>query len=314
MTPQYSDVSPLSMSALVAAFGPNLEFGKDLSAMTSYRTGGRAKYYIAATNADEIARGTQVARRLGIPFYVIGGGSNLLISDAGFDGLIIKVDVTGLRLADPTTIECGAGEELSALVDFATQNGLTGLEFAAGIWGSVGGAIYGNAGAFGGEIGPILRSAIIVSTEGVVKEVNPDYCRFAYRDSYLKETHEVVVTAKFELAKGEKSAVESRVREILASREQKHPSELTAGCFFKNIPDPKEPYGKLPAGRLLEQIGAKELSVGGARVYEKHANIIINTGRATSQDIRKLADIMKQRVKDRFGIELQEEVQQLGTF
>ncbi|MBI5267381.1 MAG: UDP-N-acetylmuramate dehydrogenase, partial [candidate division Zixibacteria bacterium] len=297
MTPQYSDVSPLSMTALVAAFGPNLEFGKDLSTMTSYRTGGRAKYFISATNADEISRGTQVARRLGIPCYIIGGGSNLLISDAGFDGLIIKVDVTGLRLTDPTTIECGAGEELSALVDFATQNGLTGLEFAAGIWGSVGGAIYGNAGAYGGEIGPIMKSAIIVSTEGVVKEIAPDYCRFAYRDSYLKVTHEVVVTARFGLAKGEKSAVESRVKEILASREQKHPSELTAGCFFKNIPDPKEPYGKLPAGRLLEQIGAKDLSVGGAKVYEKHANIIINTGRATSQDIRKLADIMKQRVK-----------------
>jgi len=302
------------MTNLLATFGPNLEFGKNLASLTSYRTGGKARYFLSATSADEVARGIQAARRLGIPSYVIGGGSNLLVSDAGYDGLIIKVDVSGMRLADPTTIECGAGEDLMALVDFATQNELAGLEFAAGIWGSVGGAIYGNAGAYGGEIGTILRSAIVVSPEGVVKEVGRDYCRFAYRDSYLKVTHEVVVTASFGLSKGDKIAIESRVKEVLASREQKHPNELTAGCFFKNIPDPKEPHGKLPAGRLLEQVGVKELSVGGAKVYEKHANIIVNTGSATSQDIRKLADIMKQRVKDRFGIELQEEVQQLGTF
>jgi UDP-N-acetylmuramate dehydrogenase len=314
MTPQYSEVSPLSMTNLLAVFGPNLEFGKDLSTLTSYRTGGKARYFLSATSGDEIARGTQVARRLGIPFYVVGGGSNLLISDRGYDGLIIKVDVSGMRLIDPTTIECGAGEDLMALVNFATQSGLTGLEFAAGIWGSVGGAIYGNAGAFGGEIGATFKSAMVVNSEGVVKEVGRDYCRFAYRDSHLKVTHEVVVTALFGLSKSDPKAIESRVQEVLASREQKHPKELTAGCFFKNIPDPNEPHGKLPAGRLLEQVGVKELSVGGAKVYEKHANIIVNTGKATSQDIRKLADIMKQRVKDRFGIELQEEVQQVGTF
>ena len=314
MAPQNSEVSSTSMAALLKAFGPNLEFSRDLSSLTSYRTGGKARLFISATNADEIARGTVAARRMDIPFYIIGGGSNLLISDSGYDGLIIKVDVTGIRLPEPTVIECGAGEDLMSLVNFATDNGLSGLEFAAGIWGSVGGAIYGNAGAYGGEVGTLLQSAVIVSTDGVVKNVGPDYCRFAYRDSYLKVTHEVVVTARFALAQGEKAAVEARVREILGSREQKHPSELTAGCFFKNIPDPKEPYGKLPAGRLLEQVGAKGLSVGGAKVYDKHANIIVNTGNATSQDIRKLADIMKQRVKDRFGIELQEEVQQLGQF
>ena len=104
------------------------------------------------------------------------------------------------------------------------------------------------------------------------------------------------------------------MREDSGIAETKHPTELTAGCFFKNIPDVREPHGKLPAGKLLEQVGVKELQVGGAKVFEKHANIIVNTGNATSQDIRKLADIMKQRVKDQFGIDLQEEVQQLGAF
>jgi UDP-N-acetylmuramate dehydrogenase len=298
----------------MTAFGPDLEFGKDLSTLTSYRTGGRARYFLSALSADEIVRATQAARRLSIPFFVIGGGSNLLISDTGFDGLIIKVDVTGISLSGPATIQCGAGEELMALVNFATEHGLTGFEFAAGIWGSVGGAIYGNAGAFGGEIGSILTSARLVDSQGNPRTVDREYCRFAYRDSYLKVTHEVVVTAAFALAPADRPAVEARIKEILAMRETKHPSELTAGCFFKNIPDPREPHGKLAAGKLLEQVGAKQLQVGGAKVFEKHANIIVNTGNATSQDIRKLADIMKQRVKEKFGIELQEEVQQLGAF
>jgi UDP-N-acetylmuramate dehydrogenase len=314
MIEQTSVTPPVPLASLLAAFGPNLEFGKELASLTSYRTGGRARYYISATAADEIVRATQAARRLALPFFVIGGGSNLLVSDAGFDGLIIKVDVNGIRLSDDHTIECGAGEELMALVEFAANHGLTGLEFAAGIWGSVGGAIYGNAGAFGGEIGGVLTEAMIVDSQGNLKKVNREYCLFAYRDSYLKTTHEVVVSARFALSPLDAGSVKQRVREILALRETKHPTELTAGCFFKNIPDAREPYGKLPAGKLLEQVGVKELQVGGAKVFEKHANIIVNTGNATSQDIRKLADIMKQRVKDQFGIDLQEEVQQLGAF
>ena len=314
MTEQISVSAPIPLGSLLAAFGPNLEFGKELALLTSYRTGGRARYFVSAITSDEIVRATQAAQRFALPFFVIGGGSNLLVSDAGFDGVIIKVDVSGISLADDHTIECGAGEELMALVDFATNHNLTGLEFAAGIWGSVGGAIYGNAGAFGGEIGGVLTEEKIVNSQGNLRKVDRAYCRFAYRDSYLKTSHEVVVSAKFALSPSEVGAVNNRVREILDLRETKHPTELTAGCFFKNIPDASEPHGKLPAGKLLEQVGVKELQVGGAKVFEKHANIIVNTGNATSQDIRKLADIMKQRVKDQFGIDLQEEVQQLGAF
>ncbi len=304
----------IPIATLMAAFGPNLEFNRELSSLSSYRTGGNARYFVAATEPSEIVRATKAARQLGIPFFVMGGGSNLLISDAGFAGLIIKVDVSGIKCIDDLTIECGAGEDLMALVDFATANGLTGLEFAAGIWGSVGGAIYGNAGAFGGEIGQKMTQAVIVDSEGNLKTVEPSYCRFGYRDSYLKVSREVVVNAQFRMEKADPAAIQQKVKDILAQRETKHPSELTAGCFFKNIPDAREPYGKLPAGRLLEQAGAKDLQVGGAKVFERHANIIVNTGNATSKDIRRLADMMKQKVKDRFGVDLQEEVQQLGTF
>jgi len=303
------------ISTLVSSFGPSLEFAKDMGSLTSYGTGGRAKYFISADSAEEVARALRAARKLSIPYFVLGGGTNLLVADSGYDGLVIKVDAKGLSLVGDDTIKCGAGEQLQALVDFATYKSLTGVEFAAGIWGTVGGAIYGNAGAFGGEIGKIVSSLTIVSIDGVVKTVGPHYCRFGYRDSHLKTTHEAVIDASFTLEKGDAQQIGSKVKEIMASRNGKHPNDgKSAGCFFKNIPDPKEKFGKLAAGKLLEEVGAKEIVVGGARVFDRHANIIVNTGTATSADIRKLADILKKKVHERFGITLEEEVIQLGRF
>jgi len=305
----------LPMATLLASFGPDLEFAKEMAPMTSYHTGGRAKYFIAARSIGEITRSVRAAEKLGIPRFVLGGGTNLLVSDNGYDGLVIKVDIMGIKLEVSDTVRCGAGEQLMALVGFATEHSLSGLEFAAGIWGTVGGAIYGNAGAFGGEIGPLTRELTLVDRNGLVRTVGPDYCRFAYRDSSLKTTHEVVVEALLGLQAGDRNAIGSKVKEILAARDGKHPNDgMSAGCFFKNIPDPKEKFGKLPAGKLLDEIGAKGMAVGGAKVFDKHANIIVNTGTATSKEIRQLADILKEKVKARFGIELQEEVIQLGRF
>ncbi|RME32046.1 MAG: FAD-binding protein, partial [Candidatus Zixiibacteriota bacterium] len=193
----------IPLSTLVREFGPDLELNKELASMTSYGTGGRSRYFISAESAEAIARAVSAARRLSLDYFLLGGGSNVLVSDDGYDGLVIKVDVRGIRLLDDKTIECGAGEDLMALVEFAADNNLTGLEFAAGIWGTVGGAIYGNAGAFGGEIGRVLSEITLVSPEGEIKTVSPDYCRFAYRDSYLKTTHEVVVSARFVLTPGD---------------------------------------------------------------------------------------------------------------
>lgn len=315
MVDKTSVTANIPRPTLLEAFGEKLEFDRPLAGFTSYKTGGPAKYFLSAHSAEEIVAAVRAARQLDLPHFLIGGGSNLLISDAGFDGLIIKVDVRGLKLAGETQIDCGAGEDLMALVNFATENSLTGLEFAAGIWGSVGGAIYGNAGAFGGEIGTVTSAVTLVDREGNIKEVAPDYCRFGYRDSYLKVTHEIVTRVLFSLQPGDHAVIRDRVQEILTLRDGKHPNTgRSAGCFFKNIPDPTQPYGKLPAGKLLEESGAKELQVGGARVFEKHANIIVNTGTATSTDIRRLADLMKQRVREKFDIELQEEVIQVGTF
>ena len=305
----------LSRSEMIEYFGPELEFAKDLSRFTTFKTGGPAKYFLTVKSAEEVSESIKTAHRLQIPFFIVGGGSNLLVSDCGFEGLMIKVNVSGLRLIDSNLIFCGAGEELMDLINFSADNSLTGLEFASGIFGSVGGAIYGNAGAYGGEIADIIKEITLVDQDGNIKKVDAKYCQFKYRDSLLKKTREVVIDILLELSPGEKTKIRSRIDEILAIREKKHPVEgNSAGSFFKNIPDPKEKYGKLPAGRLLEQAGCKGLKVGGAQVYEKHANIIVNRGNATSSDIRKLAYIMKGRVSEKFGILLEEEVIQIGQF
>ncbi len=315
MTDWLSVNRKISMSAMKALFGSKLEFDKGLAEFNSFKTGGAAKYFISTQAVDDIVQAVKAARKLKLPCFFLGGGSNILVSDQGYDGLIIRVDIQGLELAGDAEIVCGAGEELSALVDFAAENALTGLEFAAGIWGTVGGAVYGNAGAFGSNIGSIVTEVVLVDRGGGVKTVSPEYCRFGYRDSYLKTSGEAIVSIYFKLEKGDVGRIRQRIDEILALRREKHPVEgRSAGCFFKNIPDAKQPHGEIPAGRLLEEVGAKQMAVGGARVFENHANIIVNTGSATSKDILALAEILKKRVYEKFGIMLEEEVVQLGKF
>ena len=303
-----------SRSLMVSALGDQLEFDKPLAQMTSFKTGGNAAYFISVNSENEMVRIIKETQKLKVPFFLIGGGSNLLVSDQGFDGLIIKVEIKKINLDDSLSINCGAGVDLIDLVNFATSNTLTGLEFASGIWGTVGGAIYGNAGAYGGEIGDVITDVTLVDLKGNIKVVDRDYCRFGYRDSYLKKTKEIITSTRLKLIRGEKEAIKSRVDEIMASRNAKHPNENTCGCFFKNIPDQREKYGKLAAGKLLEEIGAKKMSVGGAKIFDKHANMIVNSGNATSAEISKLAELLKQKVFDKFGIELEEEVTRLGEF
>jgi UDP-N-acetylmuramate dehydrogenase len=305
----------ISRSAMTTLFGPKLEFNKGLAPFTSFKTGGSARYFISTQTVDDVAQAVKAAKKLNLPYFFLGGGSNLLVSDQGYDGLIIRIDVRGLKLIGKVEVECGAGEELAALVDFAAENSLSDLEFASGIWGTVGGAVYGNAGAFGGDIGSVVTEVTLIDNEGEVKTVGPEYCRFGYRDSYLKTSGEAIVKARFKLKKGDAGQIRQRIDEILALRRDKHPVDgRSAGCFFKNIPDPSQPHGKVPAGRLLEEVGAKRMAVGGARVFEKHANIIVNTGSAMSDDIRKLADLLKKKVYEKFGVKLQEEITQLGKF
>ncbi|RKX27370.1 MAG: UDP-N-acetylenolpyruvoylglucosamine reductase [Candidatus Zixiibacteriota bacterium] len=304
-----------SKDSILEEFGGKIEFARELASLTSFGTGGRAKYFLQVHSAEELIGALKAIRKLKIPFFVMAGGTNLLVSDSGFDGLVIKIDIEGIKLTEDTKIECSAGEKLSSLVSFATDHNLTGLEFAAGIPGTVGGAVYGNAGAFGHEIGSVVSELTLIDKSGVIRTEAGEYCRLSYRHSIFKESGEIVISAKFKLQSGNRKEIQHKVDSALARRNERLPVNAnTAGSFFKNIPDPAQENGKLAAGRLLEEVGAKELCVGGACVSEKHANIIVNSGRATSKDIRELADILKKRVCDRFGVELQQEVQQLGDF
>jgi UDP-N-acetylmuramate dehydrogenase len=313
MTNHSLSKATVSGDSLITAFESRLEKDKPLAPFTSYNTGGPARFFISATSAEDVASAVEAANRDGIKWVAIGGGSNLLVADKGFDGLVIHVAVKGLEVENETTVRAGAGESLQALVDFAAAKSLGGMEFAAGIWGTVGGAIYGNAGAYGGDMAGVLDRLSLVDGEGNIREEKADYCRFGYRDSYLKKTGEIVINTWVNLKKGNQELIRARVAEILHSRDGKHPTKgHSAGCFFKNIPDPSQPFGKLPAGKLLDEIGAKGMQVGGAQVYGKHANIIVNVGGASSKDIRRLADILKKKVKDRFGVTLEEEVIQIG--
>ena len=301
--------------ALQGRLGKALEFHKELAPLTTFKTGGAAKYFFAAQQVEDVVRAVKAANELKIPTFLIGGGSNLLVSDSGFDGLIIKVDIRGLKLIGENRIEAGAGEDLMALVNFAAENSLSGLEFASGIWGTVGGAVFGNAGAYGGEIGKLIRDVTLVDKKCEIKTVDREYCRFVYRDSHFKKSGEIIIKAQFDLNLGDAVDIRSKIEEILTTRNAKFPPHSkSAGCFFKNVPDHNEKYGKLPAGRLLEEVGAKQMSVGGACVYEKHANLIINSNAATSKDIRELADKLNEMVFDKFGIRLEDEVTQIGEF
>ncbi len=298
----------------VDRFDGEVKRSQPLSAFTTYGTGGDADLFIDVNDAESLALALTLAHKLDIPRYVIGGGSNLLIGDRGFRGLIIRNSITGKEVQSNEVIT-GGGESLDAVVDFATENSLTGLEFAAGIWGTVGGAVYGNAGAFGSQVGSLLEWADLIDTKGNMRTEKRDYFQFAYRDSILKTTGEIVARVSLGLAAGDRREIKRRTGEIRDLRGRKHPvNPCSAGCFFKNIEDASQPNGKLPAGKLLEEIGAKDMRVGGAAVFPEHANIIVNTGRASSKDIRELADKLKEKVKERFQIELQEEVICLGEF
>lgn len=295
--------------------GPAVEFDREMAEFTSFQTGGPAGYFYTAAGVDDVIRAVRVASELNLPRFILGGGSNLLVSDKGYSGLVIRVDVRGLDFLDNQQMACGAGEPLSALVEYAAAKSLSGLEFAAGIWGTVGGAVCGNAGAYGSDIGSTIVRVTLVDPQGELKEVAADYCRFGYRDSYLKSSGDVIIEVRLKLRKGDPVKIRRRMEEIITRRRNRHPVEgRSAGCFFKNIIDLDNPGEKIPAGRLLDETGAKKMSVGDARVFAGHANIIVNAGAATSGDIRALADLLAEKVYRKFGVRLQPEVVHLGEF
>ena len=261
-----------------------------------------------------MARLVRECAREGIPWFLLGGGTNVLFSDRGFEGLVVVNQINVLEELPGNTIEAGAGLELMSLVRQTGARFLAGFERLAGIPGTVGGAVVGNAGAFGRSIGEQLESVELVTETGEIVQAAPEELDIDYRETRLKRCGDVVLSARFKLVPATSEDLRQTIEEILDLRADKHPGPgvATAGSFFKNLP-PEEPGGRrVAAGLVLDRAGALGLSVGDAAVFEKHANIVINRGAAKATDVLELTAQMKKLAYDHAGVLLEEEVRRIG--
>ena len=296
--------------------GRPLMTGVSLKEHSSFRIGGKAEFFFEAGSAEELKAAVARARLESVPFYVTGGGYNILFPDEGYRGIIIRNKAQGIsRGPGPDEIGILSGSPLSKVLQFALDNSLAGLEFLAGIPGTLGGALYSNAGAFGSSIGDIFSVGVFLDGEGNERTAEGKDLAFAYRRSALQQKHSIALSAVLKASPGDPEKIRNGINENLDKRTRKQPPWGTpcAGSYFKN---PVLPDGtKVAAGRLLEEAGAREVRVGDAAVFSGHCNFLINLGRARARDILALAAELKERVRAKSGILLEEEVIYLpGSF
>ena len=311
---------------LVKVLGKGLKRNEPMARHTTFKIGGPADFFYEAKTERELILAVKLARELKIPYFILGGGSNVLVGDR-VKGLVIKIANCELsreagsrfagriaNLSGETKIYAEAGVPLAKVVQFAANHSLSGLEFAAGIPGTVGGAVYGNAGTpknwvFGKSIGDQVESVTLLMPNGRIKIVNREWMKFDYRESRLKsyspEECPIILSVVLRFEKGEKAAIERSIREKLKKRAEKIPSEPSAGCVFKN---PKGDF----AGRLIEEAGLRGFPFGGAKISEKHANFIVNTGHASASDVLTLMKRIKEKVWEKFKVKLKEEIVLVG--
>jgi UDP-N-acetylmuramate dehydrogenase len=296
-----------------------------LAGYTRFGIGGPADWLVDALSVPAFTSALHMARQARMEYTVIGGGTNLIVSDAGFRGMVLRYRAAAIR-AEGTRVWVEAGAELQQLVDFTTARGLKGLETLAGIPGWVGAAIYGNAGAYGHSISE--RIARVEYFDGAsVRELDQAACRFHYRESVFKQRKEwIVLSAELHMDAGDAAELQAKAAEIVAVRNQKFPPTMKcAGSIFKNllladlpvllqaeIPAAAVREGKVPAAWFLERAGAKGLQRGGIQVAGYHANLIYNAGDGTAVELRELIGELQAKVEARFGIRLEPEVQFIG--
>ncbi|MCR5206325.1 MAG: UDP-N-acetylmuramate dehydrogenase [Lachnospiraceae bacterium] len=284
-----------------------------LSEYTSFKTGGPADILVKVGNSIEIQRIVAIAKESDVPFYVIGNGTNMLVSDEGYRGIVICLremdnDIRAEKASngDYCRLSCSAGCTLARLSSEAASMGYSGLEFAAGIPGSVGGAVVMNAGAYGGEIKDVFEYADVLDENGDVIRLKREDMDFGYRKSIIQEKEYIVLDVMFVLKKGEENAIKAEIKELNERRREKQPLEYaSAGSTFKR------PEG-LFAGKLIEDAGLKGFSVGDAAVSEKHCGFLINKGKATSTDIYELISQVIEKVYEKSGVVLEPEIKLLG--
>ncbi|MBI5079444.1 UDP-N-acetylmuramate dehydrogenase [Candidatus Wolfebacteria bacterium] len=302
-----------------------------LSSHSYYKIGGEAKYFFEARNIDEIVSALAVWREIGDlesrGIFIMGAGTNILFKDEGFDGLILKPEIKFIEKEDGF-LKVGAGVLMSELLEYAIENNLSGLEWAGGLPGTLGGAVYGNAGAFGGEMKNVVCDVVSVGISGLFPTIirrSREDCGFGYRSSVFKENkNEIIVEAMLKLTKWNQQAIRRETEDKIKYRLDKHPMEYPSlGSTFRNIeiaflnddkinlmisegaPIIEE---RIPAAYLISQAGLKGVSCGGAVISPKHPNFIVNALNATSADVRNLIELIKAEVGNRFGVNLDEEI------
>ncbi len=272
-----------------------------MSAHTTFRIGGHAKLFIECNNVETLGELLAVIKAENLPFWVVGKGSNLLVSDNGLNGVVLYICDDKITV-DGDFVTANAGAKLSAVCNAAKDDSLSGLEFAFGIPGSVGGAVYMNAGAYGGEIKQCIVSCTSITLDGEIKHRKADELELGYRTSVFKKNNEIILSAEFRLQNAEKSEIQAKMDDFLGRRKDKQPLEYpSAGSTFKR------PEGYF-AGALIEQSDLKGFSVGGAEVSVKHAGFVINKGNATCEDVLNLIKHIQTTVKSNFGVDLETEV------
>ena len=307
--------------------GNALKRGEPMARHTTLKVGGPARWFWAASEVEELAQVLRFCTENAVPYLFVGHGSNLLMSDLGYDGLVIQNRCKGCVVGDETRAESGVS--FGSLFLQTARAGYGGLEWAIGIPGTVGGALVSNAGAYRGNIGPLV-SSVRVFSDDCDQTVGPEWMEFSYRDSRLRRAGArpaVVLSCTLHLTeRGDPDAILTRAKEYQSQRRAKQPYAPSAGSFFKNVqsrvlaesletlPAGMKAAGVVPAGFLSELCGLKGLRVGGAEVSEKHANFLINAGGATASDLRTLAEKVKALVFDRFGVALEEEVLYAGDW
>jgi UDP-N-acetylmuramate dehydrogenase len=309
-------MSPFEKALRDALGDARVQSEAPLAPLTTFKVGGPAEWLVTVRTAGEISAALALAREHRVVVTVIGGGSNLLVADAGVRGLVVRIHGGDIRMLDASTVRADAGVTINGLVRWTIARGVAGLEAWAGTPGTVGGAIYGNAHFQGRLISELVKSVTLVDRRGAIVEAPAADMQFAYDYSRLHETGEIVVSADFHARPGDPEALRTTARESLAYRKRTQPLEkASAGCIFQN-PDPSRealPPGIPPsAGALVDRAGLKEAAEGGAHVAARHGNFIVNDGRATARDIAVLIERCREEVRRRSGVELRDEIVRVG--
>lgn len=287
--------------------GDNIHLQEPMAGHTTFRIGGPADCFVQLEDEEQLRKVRRYLGLAGVPFFVLGNGSNLLVDDAGYRGVVLQI---GQKMSDISVQGCHiiakAGATLRQVAAAALEHGLAGFEFASGIPGTVGGGVVMNAGAYGGEMSQVVNQVRVVSKEGESMELDNDTMEFRYRGSVIRGSAFTVTEVTFRLEPGDREAIRAKMEELAARRREKQPLEYpSAGSTFKR------PEGHF-AGKLIMEAGFAGYRIGGAQVSEKHCGFVINTGDATARDVRALIEEIQARVKERFRVDLEPEIVFLG--